>query len=160
MSDVSAFTTIGFFVFLCTLVGDTADDHPVVMAFTWGIGKFGLSPGQNWDGQRLGPELQSHWKITLETGIQWQQMNNFSVSASLRVKLKGEELFFKNIPFEFWGNISGLSGLQVLKSIVFLTVITLKTFPQINISNLLQSVSIPVIKISTGIKIPIWVIIW
>lgn len=97
--------------------------------------------------------------MALETGTQLQQMNNFSFSASLWAKLKGEELFFKNTLFEFWGNIGGLSGLQVLKSIDFLIVITLKTFPQINISDLLQPVSIPVIKTSTGIKIPIWVII-
>lgn len=75
------------------------------------------------------------------------------------MKLKGEELFFKNTLFKFWGNVAGLSGLQVLKSIVFLIVMALKSFPQINISNLLQSVSITVIKISTGIKTPIWVII-
>lgn len=102
----------------------------------------------------------SQWAMALETGIQWQQMNNFSSSASLWVKLKGEELIFKNTLFEFWGNIARLSSLQILKSIVFLIVITLKTFPQTNISDLLQSVSIPVTKISTGIKIPTWVIIW
>lgn len=86
-------------------------------------------------------------------------MNDLCFSASLWVKLKGEELFFKNTLFGFGGNIAGLSGLHILKSIVFLIAISLKTFPQINISNLLQLVSIPVIKISTGIKIPIWVII-
>lgn len=69
MSDISAFTTIGLFVFLCTLAGDTADDHPVVTAFTCGMGKFGLSPGQNWDGQRPGPELQ-----TLSEQWLWKQV--------------------------------------------------------------------------------------
>lgn len=73
--------------------------------------------------------------------------------------MKGGELFCKNTLFEFCGNTAGLSGLQVLKNMVFLMVITQKTFPQIHISNLSQSVSIPVIKIGTGIKIRIWVII-
>lgn len=63
--------------------------------------------------------------MALETGTQWQQMNNFSFSASLCMKLKEEELFFKNTLFKFWGNVARLSGLQVLKSIVFLIVIAL-----------------------------------
>lgn len=129
---------------------------------------FHLRHGEVWfiSGSALGwPETESRATnsqrtTALETGTQWQQMNSFSFSASLCMKLKGEELFFKNTLFKFWGNVAGLSGLQVLKSIVFLIVMALKSFPQISISNLLQSVSITVIKISTGIKTPIWVIIW
>jgi len=83
MSDFFALTAIGLCVVLCTLAGDTADDHPVVTAFTWGMGKFDLFPYENRGGWRPGPQLQNQWTMALETDTQWQQMKNFSFSVSL-----------------------------------------------------------------------------
>lgn len=162
MSDAAYFTAICLFGVFCVYFGRICCRRSLSsysFHMRHGEVRFVSRSKLGWPETGSGT-TNTRWMVVPETGTQWQQVKAFSFSASLWVKLKGEEPFFKNTLFKVWGNTAGLSGLQVLKTMAFLIVITLKTFPQTNISNLMQSVSIPVIKISSGIKIPIWVIIW
>lgn len=79
----------------------------------------------------------------------------FTLSEGRGINLEINKEINQNLNmFSFWRNV----GLRFLKNMVFLTVITLRTFSQINVSDLLQ-LAYAVIKISTGIKMPFRVII-
>lgn len=59
VSDIPDFTAISLFVLLCTLAADISDDHSSGYCLHLRHEKLGFSPGQNWECQRLAPELRT-----------------------------------------------------------------------------------------------------